>query len=615
MANKYIIAAGGTGAMCARAFIYMAAAGCVDQDDKFHILLVDKDKESDAVTACENLLSDYYDMRNELTKKGNNYSFPEISLHKWNFTSEIVDEYQKQNPGKTAASLDNLTLNKLLNPNGDPMVAQLLTTMYSTDELNIDLNKGFYGHPNIGAPVFDYVRDRFLATSVETAKKDEIKNTFMESLHATLQRGVAHVYLMGSLFGGTGATVIPNVVLALRTLCNPTLPTDKYGETRLILGGSVLMPYFRLPDCPPDSIENMEAISPVDKKFADQTREALSYYHETELLSNMMNLLLVGTTKLDVTSEIFARGGKQTQHFHMVLLLAATAACRFFRNELGNMNAAISEQLTKAMANMNIVPQGELLLWKETPNDPMNAGVYQTLTPEEMDLSQEFKHMNDFLRFCVVVGYFMRSKFDAPANELRFTPEVKATVASMKYNGRQLDYRTLTETEIEECYKKPIAKTGAICHDFIQFFYDVALSGYDWSQYRVFARQDNDSVDQNGQRYYRYKQGGVKEDATAGFGSRWMDCANLDALKQLLEANSPDDIVRNMTLNGIQSYLLQDHQEGRPEVMQMGYPNSIATVYENALEALRVTGGIFRPARKDVQFCEIYDELHRQCCR
>lgn len=613
MAKKYIIAAGGTGAMCARSFIYMAAAGCVDQNDEFHILLVDKDKESDAVTACENLLSDYCDMRDQLTQKPDNYCFPKITLHKWNFTSNIVDEYQKQT-GKPAVNLDNLTLNKLLNPDGDAMTAQLLSTMYSTEELNTDLNKGFYGHPNIGAPVFDYVRDRFLAETITDARGVQYKNSFMESLNATLKNGMAHVYLMGSLFGGTGATVIPNVVLALRTLRNPTLPSDEYGKTRLILGGSVIMPYFRLPGCPADSKEALAKVTPVDTKFADQTREALSYYHETKLLDNMMNLLLVGTTDLDVTSEVFARGGKQTQHFHMVLLLAATGACRFFRNGLGDMASSISPEIDKPLATQLVKPLGELLLWKAAPNDPTNAGIYQTLTPPELDLSEEYKNMTAFLRFCVVVGFFMRLKFDAPARELRLLPEVKCTAATMMHNGQLLHHKTITDNQIEVLYKEPVAKAGAICRGFIQFFYDIALSGYDWSKYRLMIRDDTSGVPEDGNVYYTYNQGGVDPNAAAGFNERWMDFANLTALKDLLEAQSLDSVVRNMTLNNIQSFEMMDKAQGRPPYIEAGFPNSIATVYETrTLNELHMLRTLFGKQRMDVHFCEIYDELHRQC--
>lgn len=615
MAKKYIIAAGGTGAMCARAFMHMAAAGCVDQNDEFHILLVDKDKQSDAVTACENLLSNYCDMRDQLTQHPDGFCFPQIVLHKWNFTSNIVDEYVKQT-GKPAEDLNSLTLNKLLNPNDDAMTKQLLSTMYTDDELDIDLNKGFYGHPNIGAPVFDYVRDRFLAQTIIDSKGVQHRNTFMESLHSTLANGMAHVYLMGSLFGGTGATVIPNVVLALRTLRNPNLPTDEYGKTRLILGGSVIMPYFRLPGCPADSKEAMEKVSPVDSKFADQTREALSYYHETDLLSNMMNLLLVGTTDLDVTSEIFARGGKQTQHFHMVLLLAAAGACRFFGNALGGMNAAVAPLTSMPLANQVVPSLGELLLWKATPNDPNNKGAFNTLTAQELDLNWEYERMSAFLRFCVVVGYYMRLKFDASAQELKLLPEVKCTASTMKYNGQELDYRMITENQIEVLYKEPVSKAGAICRDFIQFFYDVGLSGYDWSNYRTLIRDGNSGTVKDGNTYYDYNQGGVAPNAMAGFSQRWMDFANLGALKDLLEAQSLVGVIRNMTLNDIQSFGMMDTPNGRPPYIEQNYPDSIATVYETGmLNNLQMLKGLFKRQRMNVHFSEIYDELHRLCTK
>ena len=114
MADHYIIAAGGTGALCASSFLYMAAAGCADSKSTYHILLLDKDKQSDAMTACHNLLEDYNAMNIQLGKKPGTLVFPKIVLHDWNFTDEIVDEYCRQTQ-KPAANLASLTLNKLLN--------------------------------------------------------------------------------------------------------------------------------------------------------------------------------------------------------------------------------------------------------------------------------------------------------------------------------------------------------------------------------------------------------------------------------------------------------------------------------------------------------------------
>lgn len=601
MAAYYIIAAGGTGAMCARAFIYLAAAGCAEQTATYHILLMDKDKESDAVVACENLLKEYEAMRDQLGKNANcRFKFPAIQLHKWDFTDEIVDEYQKQT-GKMAADLTNLTLRRLLNPNADSQTSRLLSTMYTESELDTDLNKGFYGHPNIGAPVFDYISERFVQPVVTKSDGKSVDNTFMSALHASLKTGNTHVYLYGSLFGGTGATVLPNVVLTLRGMRDPQNPADQYGKTKLILGGSVIMPYFRLPQCPPDSVEALQQVNPVDSKFAGQTQEALSYYHESGLLNEMMNLLLLGTSNLDVTSEAFARGGSQNQHFHAVLLVAAVAANRFFADQLGNM--------AKAVAGNPVAPQGELLLWKLNAQGNLNSA----LIPEELGLKAEYEKMCAFLRFSVVVAYYMDLKFRKPDQILKTdSVEVLATAKQMVVGDRHLDPKDLSNNDISICYKEPVQKAKAICRGFIQFMLDVALSGYDWSKYRKLEKGPN-PVTVDGQDYYEYHLGAESSDAVDSFSDRWMDFANLDALKKILDAETASVVVDNMTLNQICSYNMLDanrapYREGR-------FKHSIGQVYEDeVLHELGIYKTLFGVVKNDKRdFCEIYDLLWQKC--
>lgn len=596
--NYYIIAAGGTGAMCVRSFIYLAAAGCAKDADIYHILLIDKDKESDAVTACENLLEEYNVMYDQL--RSQNYSFPRITLHKWNFTQQIIDEYQK-NTGKTAADLSTLTLKKLLNPDDDPNIARMLDTMYSQAEQETDLKNGFYGHPNIGAPVFDYVRDRFLAPET---------NEFMSGLRGDLAGGKTYVYLFGSLFGGTGATVIPNVVLALRSI---TDNGGKFlGKTNLILGGAMLMPYFKLPQMKPDSLDALEKLVPTDTKFADQTREALDYYETSNLLKEMMNLTLIGSSQLDVTSEIFARGGVQAQHFHMVLMLAAVAANRFFDNRLGSMADAINAAAVNA-ADVN--PLGELILWKFTPEDPGNNGVYSTLTSTELGLMHEYDQMMGFLRFSVVVAFFMQQKFQKDWSSLRDSVEVQGTVRQMsRIVHRKLDPKNLTETDIDECYKLPVQKADAICRGFIKYFLDVALSGYDWTQYYDYYPDKAGAVTVDGHTYYPYVRGAVSANAQNTFSTRWVDLANLDALMKLLLTDNLATVTSTMTLNGICSFNLLDADRPNGKRVETNFPNSIATVYYDTLHSLGLERNLFgRLRRIDVDFSEIYAVLRQKC--
>ena len=584
--------------MCARAFIYMAAAGCANYGDTYHILLMDKDQQSDAVTACENLLENYRAMQQQMGLKPGTFTFPEIKVHKWNFTDEIIDEYVKRT-GYPATTLETLTLNKLLNPKNDSRMAQILSTMYTQEELDTDLAKGFYGHPNIGAPVFSYVRERFLAQSVELANGKVQENTFMTALHNILEKGKAYVYLMGSLFGGTGATVIPNVVLALQSIRDNK--GNPVGQTNLVLGGSVIMPYFKLPSCPNDSVEMLAKVAPADTKFVGQTKDALSYYHESGLLSNMMNLLLLGSSQLDVTSELFARGGKQNQHFHIVILLAAAAANRFFKDELGNMKSA-----TGVPAGTPVTPQKELLVWKASP---ASEGNYASLTSGELGLTKEYHNLEKFLRFSVVVGYFMRLRFAKDPTGMKDWNEILGTCRQMKdKGGNPLNPKEITTKEIEEYYTKPVENTGKICKGFIQFWYDVALSGYDWSGYH---KKDKTPCDDG--KYFEYKvTDHVIPTSPADFANRWVDLANLSDLKDLLEATELQDIISKKTLNGICSYDMVD--QGRPGSTEQNYPGSIANVYQDVLDKLELEKtfwGFGKIRRDDVWFCEIYDALYK----
>lgn len=586
--NYYIIAAGGTGAMCVRSFIYLAAAGCAKNTDTYHILLVDKDTESDAVTACENLLKNYKVMYDQL--KSPDFTFPQITLHKWSFTDAIKDEYVKQT-GKPINDEDPLTLNKLLNSKDDPSIARLLNTMYTTAELNTDLEHGFYGHPNIGAPVFDYIRDRFLDPAI---------SAFMDLLHADLSKGKTYVYLFGSLFGGTGATVIPNVVLALRSI--RANDGTAIGRNNLILGGSMVMPYFKLPQMKPNSLDKLAQLVPEDTKFADQTREALDYYDSSHLLDEMMNMTLVGSSQLDVTSEIFARGGTQHQHFHMVLLLAAVAANRFFDDALGGMAAAVKvDNVTP------IKPLGELILWKFTPE-----GDYRTLTKDELGLAAELQNMVGFLRFSVVVAFYMRKRFDeVPWDSLRDDKEVQRTIRQMSAAaGRELNPARLTKTEFETYYKQPVQNAGEICRGFIEFFFDVALSGYDWSKYHDYSPDKGKAKKEGANTYYPYVQDAVSKDAGKTFSARWVDVANADILMEII--NNPGNVLSNHTLNDICSFSYLDKARG--EVKEKDYPDNIGQVYQNALERLpREKGKLGFKGKFNAKFSDIYAQLRQMC--
>lgn len=599
MADRYIIAAGGTGAMCTQSFIYLAAAGCANKDDTYHILIVDKDRKSDAVTDCENLIRKYDALRVQLGDNENQFSFPKIILDKWNFTDEVVTEYRIRT-NSSANQLWELTLRNLLNPDADAITDQLLKTMYTESELDTDLEKGFYGHPNIGTAVFNYVRERFLATDSPDTNGVLVSNSFMTSLRSHLSSDKTYVYLFGSLFGGTGATIIPNVVLALRSLVDPQNKSNHYGKSKLVLGGSVVMPYFRLPDIDTFSIEKLAFLVPSDAKFGDQTKEALRFYEETNLLGEMMNMLLVGSSQLDVTSELYSRGGEQHQHFHMVLQAAAIGANRFFANELGSMKEAVESD--------EVNPLGELLMWKISPDSVHNS----TLTAAELGMGAEYANIMAFLRFSVVVAFSMQKIFSQSTEILRNRMELTGTAKQFTLNRKPLDPKNLSKEVIQKYYQEPVRNASEICMGFIRYFFDVAMSGYDWSGYHTHVQDAATKVTIEGTDYFQYILGKLDPTSITKASMRWVDVGNLRELQHIIEATSPDQVTNSCTLNGICSFEPLD--EGRAAIQETRFPDHIQTIYDKTLEKIHLTGGFMGIGRRtDVNFSEIYDGLRANC--
>ena len=370
----------------------------------------------------------------------------------------------------------------------------------------------------------------------------------------------------------------------------------------------MVMPYFKLPQMKPDCLDKLEKLVPEDTKFADQTKEALDYYDSSQLLKEMMNLTLVGSSELDVTSEIFARGGTQHQHFHMVLMMAAVAANRFFAKNLGGMAAVNVDNSTP------ITPLGELILWKFTPGDPGNQGNYASLTASELGLNTELKQMTSFLRFSVVVAFYMRKRFDEVSwDRLCKDVEVQGTIRQMSADvGRELDPKKLTNTDFETYYKLPVQKAGAICRGFIEFFFDVALSGYDWSKFRDYYRDENRAQKVGTNTYYPYVQGAISEDVEKTFSTRWVDIANVNILMEILKTADPLNVLTRYSLNDICSFSYLDQARGG--VKEKDYPDNIGQVYQNSLERLPREKGTFGfKGKVNAKFSDIYAQLRQMC--
>lgn len=539
--NKYVIASGGSGSMSVRALIFALASRYlnpdVELDGKLYIRLVDMDQTSDAKNECEDLIESYNKLRacvNRGTDGG--MKLPEIVLEAWDFTEAV-----RRSARRNGVQLDDkkpITLRELFQKAGEPLdrhTALLMKTFFTDDELNEQLDKGFYGHPNIGAMVFNYVRDDFLRTMLEVDGEEQ-PSVFMKALLADMgdakEGEKVPLYLYGSLFGGTGASVIPNLIDVLQSIPDPAgavvageIP-QPWGVTRLRIGATMLMPYFNLPA--PSGEDAQYALRPSSEKFDAQTKEALQYYDEFKIVNKLDSLLLLGVTEdaRGVTSEVYARGGKQYQHFHVILLAAGIAGMRFL----------CDDSLGKG-----------LLHWRlDFTSDRAGVeGGYRTLLLNEMGMAAEETDLQTMFRFSLVVSQYMQHHFldeigkETVNERMNKMPEVVQTCrvecgdgANPHQEGviRRVWTAGLTDTQLETSYKEPVRKAAQFCNAFIQFFFDCALSGYDWTQ---FHEHTGDSVSD------------VKSESRhAGMASRFVDLVDLVRADRCIDGGLKEDDVK-----------------------------------------------------------------------
>lgn len=139
----------------------------------------------------------------------------------------------------------------------------LLDALYNNEETNdqselyLDMVKGFKGNPNIGCMVFH---------NIETEAKEF--RDFLQNLNNNDK-----VVVIGSLFGGTGSSGIPEVIKKIRTQSN--------NGAKVPIASIFVMPYFVVDDIPNAAVKS--------KLFYSKTKAAINYYHDSGLITTTGN--------------------------------------------------------------------------------------------------------------------------------------------------------------------------------------------------------------------------------------------------------------------------------------------------------------------------------------
>lgn len=322
--NTYIFAIGGTGARVLRSLTMLLAAGCKGTSAKDTIIpvIIDYDTENGSTRQTQVLLECYQRIHDAAYKTDdeNNETFFCTPVRKLKEISKAPDMFNQSskfdvflgdNEVKSTFG-DHIGFSTINDANGTQSTRYLLEALYDKSEgvnaeLMLSLEKGFKGCPNIGCVVTKRL------TSTEELQQ------FMIMIGKE-----DNVLIVGSIFGGTGASGIP-MLLDLFTANN--------GISVKKIGVIAVEPYFK--------------VAPSDKSvinsatFEAKTKAALEAYDLGSSVNKQADAVYyVGDDSASVALKNEEGGAEQINPAHFAELIAGICAIDFMGREIAHTNTA-----------------------------------------------------------------------------------------------------------------------------------------------------------------------------------------------------------------------------------------------------------------------------------
>ena len=292
MAKLYIFGIGGTGSRVLRSFTMMMAAGVQLKTDEIIPIIIDPDAANADLTRSVRLMNGYSDVRSELSFTddiGTAFFRKKINRILPNYTLQIQDT-------------DDKSFKEFIElPSMDRSTQAMMRMLFSEKNLQSSMNVGFKGNPNIGSVVLNQI--------IESEGFETFANSFSQG---------DKIFIVSSIFGGTGASGFPLLLKTLRT--NKNMANNDLINNAEI-GAITILPYFKLKPSEASEIDS--------STFISKTKSALAYYEKNISKNSSINALYYMADDMSNTYENHEGGSMQQNAAHLVEFLAATAIVDF----------------------------------------------------------------------------------------------------------------------------------------------------------------------------------------------------------------------------------------------------------------------------------------------
>jgi hypothetical protein len=328
--SYYLIGVGGTGARCMEAFVYLTGAGLLKDSQPVKLVYVDAD------VSCGNLTKTQQSAN--LYEKAKRIGFGRCGL----FENEIEQAKLWTPVDDKCKTMDDVfERTSLINKKETKPLGYLYESLFTEEERTTNLDKGFRGHPAIGAAVMNQ-------------KMSAEESPWKELLPQINSDKDAKIFIFASVFGGTGAAGFPTIAKLLHKYLNK----DNNNTCVAKISGTLVLPYFQFP--PSDDMNKKEMQAKVEE-FMLNTKSALDYYNKSDMLGNVFtSIYMVGDNDLTEVKKFSLGSNDQKNEANIVEMYAALAAFDFLnKNDYADFS-------TPMIARGD--DKADTIAWEDLPN-------------------------------------------------------------------------------------------------------------------------------------------------------------------------------------------------------------------------------------------------------
>lgn len=292
----YLFGIGGTGSRVIKSFAMLLASGCVLNNEFKTVvpIIIDTDINNGDLNLTKEILRLYQTIRSQVDRPDDFFKqnirtindLPEF----FHFKLDGVD----QDSFGEYIGYDRLA---------DNSTKSFVKMLFSEQNIKSSLDVGFKGNPNMGSIVLNQFT----------------KSKFFEQFAQTFNDGDA-IFIVNSIFGGTGAAGFPLLLKNLRG--NSQLPNHAKIKDAAV-GGITYLPYF--------SLDKQDEIK--SETFDDKAKAAIEYYNRTIIDYNKINsLYFIGYNEEKKYLKYAVGKGEQKNDANFLEMAGALAIFDFCKN-------------------------------------------------------------------------------------------------------------------------------------------------------------------------------------------------------------------------------------------------------------------------------------------